>query len=347
MVSHVTDFSRTQPPRPEWLARAKPEEVFDPALSIVDAHMHLWHHPSGYRYFAEDYARDVRDSGHNLEASVFVECRSMYRTSGPEALRAVGETEFAMGQAAMADSGCFTNTRVAAGIVCFADLMSDDLLPEVLDAHTEAANGRLRGVRMRAKWDPDPKVKGAVSADAAGLYLHPELRAGVAECARRGLLFEASIYHPQIPDATALARAVPEAQIVMIHCGSPVGHSSYAGFGRDVHRDWLRDMTEFAALPNTSVKLGGLLMSLAAFDFMSEKRPATSKELARLWRPYIEPCFELFGPERCMVSSNFPVEKAGVTFGALWNMYKLLVSGASPDEKMQIFSGSARRIYRI
>lgn len=342
-----TDFSRTQPPRPDWLARALPEEVLDPGLRIVDTHMHLWHHASGYRYFVEEYARDIAESGHDVAASIFVECRSMYRATGPEHMKPVGETEFALGQAAIAASGKYTHAEIAAGIVAHADLTLRENLPEVLDAHLAAANGRLRGVRMRAKWDADPVVKGAVSADAPGLYLEPAFQRGVAELARRGLLFEASIYHPQISDVTALARAVPDAQIVMIHSGSPVGHSSYRGHEREVHAQWLRDMKDFAACPNTSIKLGGLLMTLAAFDFGQAERPPTSAELAELWRPYIEPCFEIFGPERCMVSSNFPVDKAGVSFGTVWNMFKRVAAPCSDTEKQAIFSGVARRIYRI
>lgn len=343
----ATDFSRTQPPREDWLARATPEPVLEPDLPIVDTHMHMWHHPTGYRYFAEDYARDIAASGHNVTASVFVECRSMYRATGPEHLRPVGETEFAVGQAAIAASGKYTRARVAAGIIGYADLTLGNRLPELLDAHIAAANGRFRGIRMRAKWDPDPVVKGAVSADASGLYLEPQFQAGLREVARRGLLFEASIYHPQIRDVTALARAVPDASVVMIHSGSPVGHSSYRGHDKEVHEDWLRDMTEFAACPNTSIKLGGILMTLAAYDFGKADRPIGSAELADLWRPYIEPCFKMFGVERCMVSSNFPVDKAGFGLGTVWNMFKRITAGCSAEEKAEIYAGAAKRIYRV
>ena len=342
-----TDFSRTQAPRPDWLARALPEEVLEPDLPIVDTHMHLWHHATGYRYFTEDYAREIAESGHNVTASVFVECKSMYRASGPEHMKPVGEVEFAQGQAAMADSGKYGSARIAARIVGHADLMQSDNLPEVLDAEIAAANGRLCGVRMRAKWDADPVVKGAVSADAPGLYLEPAFQDGVRTLARHGLLFESSIYHPQIADVTALARAVPEAHVVMIHSGSPVGHSSYRGQEAEVHANWMRDMAAFAALPNTSIKMGGLLMTLAAFDFGKAARPPTSEELAALWRPYIEPCFEMFGPERCMVSSNFPVDKAGATFGTVWNTFKRIAEGCSDEEKALIFSGAAERIYGV
>lgn len=342
-----TDFSRTQAPRPDWLALAEPEPVLEPDLPIIDTHMHLWHHSTGYRYFAEDYAADIAASGHTIQASVFVECKSMYRARGPEHLKPVGETEFAAGQAAIAASGKYTSARIAAGIVAYADLLLGDLVPEVLEAHMAAANGRLSGIRMRAKWDADPVVKGAVSADAPGLYLEPGFQKGVRELARRGLLFEASIYHPQIPDVTALARAVPGASIVMIHTGSPVGHSSYRGREKDVYKNWLRDMKEFAACPNTSIKLGGILMTLASFDFGMAERPPTSDELAALWRPYIEASLELFGPERCMVSSNFPVEKAGLPFGTIWNMFKRITARFSGDEKEAIFSGAASRIYGV
>jgi predicted TIM-barrel fold metal-dependent hydrolase len=341
-----TDFSRSQAPREAWLARALPEPALEPELPIIDTHMHLWDHATGYRYFAPEYARDIAESGHQVEASIYAECNSMYRASGPAHLRCVGETEFALGQAAIGASGKYGTARIAAGIVAFADLQHERLA-EVLDAHHAAANGRLRGIRQRAKWDPDPVVRGAVSAAGPGLYLDPGFQRGLAEVASRDLVFEASIYHPQIPDVTALARAVPQAGIVLIHCGSPVGHGAYRGRGTEVHARWLADMTELARCPNVTVKLGGLLMTLAAFDFRVAERPPTSEELAALWRPWIEPCLTLFGAERCMVASNFPVDKAGFGYRTVWNMYKRIAAGCAAVEKAAIFHGTAARVYRV
>jgi L-fuconolactonase len=71
------------------------------------------------------------------------------------------------------------------------------------------------------------------------------------------LLFEASIYHPQLPDVTALAHAHPDANIVLNHSGSPVGHASYANKESENHADWLSGMKELAKCPNVSVKMGG------------------------------------------------------------------------------------------
>jgi L-fuconolactonase len=342
-----TVFGQTQPPNEEWLSLAVLEAPIDADLPIIDPHVHFWHHKSGYKYFVEEYARDAQASGHNIEATVFVECNAFYRSDGPEHLRSVGETEFAVGMAAMAASRKYTPVQAAAGIVAFADLTLGERTAEALEVHREAANGRLKGIRHRAKWDPDPAVRGPISADRAGLYLEPAFGEGIERLAALGLAFDASVFHPQIPDVAALARAHPDASIVLIHSGSPVGHSSYAGKEEETHAHWLASMRELASCPNVSVKMGGLLMCLGNFDFTAAEQPPTSEQLAALWRPYIEPCIELFGAQRCMVSSNFPVDKAGCTYGTLWNAFKRITSGCSADEKALIFSGTARRVYKL
>src|SRR5258707_15411771 len=89
-------------PREDWLAQRK-EEILDPQRPIVDPHHHLWDR-GGQRYLIEEMAADI-GSGHNIIATVYVEARSMYRAGGPEALRPVGEVEFANGAAAMSASG--------------------------------------------------------------------------------------------------------------------------------------------------------------------------------------------------------------------------------------------------
>jgi len=236
---------------------------------------------------------------------------------------------------------------VAAGIVGFADLLLADKARETLEAHIQTAHGRFRGVRQRAKWDADPVVRGPISADRPHLYRDPDFGKGIDLLTRYGLSFDASIYHPQIPDVVALARAHPDANIVLIHSGSPVGHGSYAGREAENHAVWLEGMKVLASCPNVTVKMGGILMNLANFDFATAAAPPDSATLAELWRPYIEPCIELFGAERCMASSNFPVDKVGFGYGTVWNMFKRITAGCSADEKKWIFSETARRVYRL
>jgi predicted TIM-barrel fold metal-dependent hydrolase len=80
---------------------------------------------------------------------------------------------------------------------------------------------------------------------------------------------------------------------------------------------------------------------------MTMPAPPTSQELATSWRPYALTCIDLFGADRCMVESNFPVEKMGIGYAGLWNALKRLVAGASNDEKRAIFSGTAARVYQL
>jgi predicted TIM-barrel fold metal-dependent hydrolase len=95
------------------------------------------------------------------------------------------------------------------------------------------------------------------------------------------------------------------------------------------------------------LKLGGMMMRLGAYDYRTQAGPPSSAELAALWRPYIETCIELFGADRCMFESNFPVEKMGIGWAALWNAFKRIAAGVSADEGRALFSGTARRAYRL
>lgn len=334
-------------PRPNaaWLDRVPPEPALEPEIAIVDPHVHLFHRD--YKYFVEEYARDIGESGHNIEAMVFAECHAFYRAHGPEHLRSVGETEFAVGMAAIAASEKYTATRVAAGIVGFADLMLGERTREALEAHIVAGNGRFRGVRNRAKWDPDPDVRGPICADGPGLYLRPEFGKGLDLLASMGLSFDASIFHTQLPDVAQLARQHPQASIVVIHSGSPVLHSSYAGKDAEVHAAWLAGIRDLADCPNVTMKMGGLLACLGNFNHKTAAEPPSSELLAKLWRPYIEPCIEILGADRCMASSNFPVDGAGMRYGTAWNAFKRITAGCSADEKRAIYGGTAKRVYRL
>ena len=106
-------------------------------------------------------------------------------------------------------------------------------------------------------------------------------------------------------------------------------------------------MTELAKSENVSVKLGGVMMRLASFDYEEMDTPPTGQQLADAWGPYVETCLELFGPSRCVVESNFPVEKMGIGYAAYFNGLKLALKGLSRDEKIQVLSGTAKRVYRL
>lgn len=340
-----TQFGRIHPPDDAWLARQPAEPILDPDLPIIDTHHHLWERP-GHRYMLHDFLADT-GTGHNLVASVFVECHAMYRAHGPEEMRPIGETEFVAGQAAMSDSGLYGAARVAAGIVGFADLTLGDRVERVLEAHVRAGGGRFRGVRHSAAWDASPVIGNSQTATGPHLMMQPEFRAGLARLTALGLSLDAWAFHPQLADVVDLARAFPRATIVVGHVGGPLGYGPYTGKRDEVFAAWKAGVTALAKCGNTVMKLGGMMMRLGAYDYRTQPAPPSSAELAALWRPYIEPCIELFGADRCMFESNFPVEKMGIGWAALWNAFKHIAARASAGEKRALFSGTARRVYRL
>ena len=340
-----TQFGRIHPPDDAWLAKAPPEPILEPELPIIDTHHHLWER-NGHRYLLHEFLDDVR-TGHNLVASVFMECHAMYRAGGPEAMRPVGETEFVAGQAAMSASGMYGPTRVAAGIVGFADLTRGDRVEPVLEAHLRAGGGRFRGVRHAAAWDASDIIGNSESAGGPHLYRRPEFRAGLARLTRLGLSLDAWAFHPQLGEVVELARAHPDANIIVGHVGGVLGYGPYTGKRDEVFEAWKTRMTELARCPNVSLKLGGMMMRLAAYDYRTEPKPPTSTQLASLWKPYFETGIELFGPSRCLFESNFPVDKMGIGWAALWNAFKRITAGASRADREAMFAGAARRVYRL
>jgi L-fuconolactonase len=121
------------------------EEVIDPDLSIVDPHHHLRDRP-GHLYLLPELLRDIT-RGHNIRATVAVECSAMFRADGPVKLRPVGETEFLNGIAAMSASGGYGPIRVCAGIVGFVDMRLGES-PRLLSQQANYA-GRRQYARKR------------------------------------------------------------------------------------------------------------------------------------------------------------------------------------------------------
>jgi predicted TIM-barrel fold metal-dependent hydrolase len=338
-------FGRVLPPDEAWLAKQPPEPVIDPDLPVIDTHHHLWDRPD-HRYLLHEFLADIR-TGHNVVATVFMECHVMYRAHGPEEMRSVGQTEFVAGVAAMSESDGYGPTRVAAGIVGNADLALGDRVEPVLEAHVRAGGGRFRGVRHSGAWDADPIIGNSRGIDGLGTYQRADVRAGLRRLTALGLSLDAWVFHPQLQDVVDLARAVPEANIIMGHVGGPLGYGPYAGQRDEVFKSWKASMTELAKCPNVTLKLGGMMMRLAAYDYRNLPAPPSSAEIAAFWAPWMQTGLELFGANRCLAESNFPVDKMGTGWVQYWNALKRITAGASAEEKRAIFAGTARRVYRL
>ena len=325
--------------RPEWLALGQ-EEVVEPSLPIVDAHHHFYDRP-GWTYLHDDYLADA-NSGHAIQASVYMQALTRYRTDAPSALQPVGETEFVV-----ATTGGSCMPQVAKGIVAYADLRYGDDVGQVLALHEEAGQGRFRGIRHLTTWDADTSLANPLTAAPQGLLSTSAYRAGLAQLQARGLSYDAWLFWPQLTELVAVADAFPNLQIVLDHCGGIVRVGAYAGRDDEIFAHWRAAMQALALRPNVCVKLGGLGMRINGFDFNQAELPPSSDTLSAAWRPWILTCIAAFGPERCMFESNFPVDKGSYSFVNGWNAFKKITAGFTDAERHALFYGTATRVYRL
>ena len=129
-------------------------------------------------------------------------------------------------------------------------------------------------------------------------------------------------------EAATLAAAFPNIQIMLTHAGLPLDRSDEGLAG------WRRGMALLADRPNVAVKISGLPMT----DWHW-----TTDSL----RPIVLQTIELFGVQRAMFGSNFPVDKLFSDFDTLCNAYRAIIAHFTPEEQRKLFSDNAERFYRL
>jgi predicted TIM-barrel fold metal-dependent hydrolase len=203
-----------------------------------------------------------------------------------------------------------------------ADLRRPDI-GEMLSAF--ARSPRIRGIRMSLCWDDRPRWR---FIDSPDVMLAPEFRRGLAELTRRDMVFDVLVVPRQLSQLAGLARANPEQRIVIDHLGTPLFETTAD------EAAWIAGMRECARSPNIVVKLSGLW------------------PLDRQWRPEriagpVRLVVDLFGPERCMWASNYPVEKLMCPVGDQIRNLEAILDHLSETDKDMIVRQTAARAYRI
>lgn len=327
--------------RENWLTLTK-EPALEPDLPICDPHHHLWDNP-GSRYLVDDLLKDI--NGNNVVKTIFVDCRTMYRTTGTPEMRPVGETEYVESISARTLKQANSRTAIAAGIVGYADLSLGTAVTSVLEAQIMAGKERFRGIRNMTTWDASPDIMSYTSLPRH--LMAPKFREGFACLQKYDLSFDAWVYHTQLAEVVDLARAFPGTTIIMDHVGGPLGIGPYAGRHDEIFQAWQRSIAELATCPNVVVKVGGLAIASCGFDWYQRPVPMNSAELAKEIAPYYLWCIEKFGTDRCMLESNFPVDKRAYSYTVLWNAFKRLTKDFTPEERSALFYDTAMRVYRL
>jgi len=332
----------------EWLSREKLEPVLEPELPIIDPHHHLWDVrrpedicglPKGFDemvkgwrqkvYMLPELLNDVY-SGHRVLYTVYIQVWSFHRADGPQAFRPVGEVEFAQGVAAMCESGLYGPARPAAGIVGLCD-PADPCVQEVLQT-MRTVSRNFRGIRIPIANMTDLET--------------PQFLRGMSVLQNWGLSCDIFLRDvTELPKVAALARRYPDTTIVVDHMGSHIGPR----LGEVGLQKWRIDLAEVAACPNTICKVGGAQMPKCGFGFEARELPVSSEEMCDLVLPYYGYAIDCFSPQRCMFESNFPVDRASVSYRTLWNTFKriALAKQLCAADKFALFYGTAARVYRL
>ena len=333
----MTFFSPHPAVRDDWLALSD-EPVIAPEQPILDAHHHLWDRAEG-RYVATDFLADVAE-GHDIRASLYVQCRTGYRTGGPVELQPVGEVETVLDWSR-------DSSNHPVGIVAFADLQLGAAVGPVLDALIEAGDGKVRGIRNTTAYHPHPAVRSNPLPAPDGLLRSAAFRAGAEAVSDRGLCLDIWAYQTQLDEVRALAQTLPELTVVLDHCGGPLGVGPYRRDDPAAFNAWYEALARVAELPNTRIKIGGFGLSVMGYGYFQDPQPPHSTVLARDWAPYVETCIGLFGTGRAMFESNFPVDKGQFCYRTLWNAFKRLSATLNPADRADLFWRSAARCYGV
>lgn len=300
-----------------------------PDFPIVDPHMHLWDLerirypwltpplPVGITgdvsaiartYRLDDYFRDVSAEGTALRVAKVVHVEA-----GAEPEDSLAETCWLQ---SIADARGFPQA-----LVVHVELQSPQAAAQLAE---HAGYRNVRGVRQILNWHSDP----AKSYTPRDLLQNAAWQRGFALLRRHGLSFDLQIYPAQMPDAARLASRHPDTPLVLNHAGMPVDRDA-AGL-----EAWRSGMKALAQQPNVTVKISGLAM----LDWRW-----TPESI----RPFVLETLELFGVDRCMFASNFPVDRLFGPFARSYAAYERLLAGCSAAELRKLFAANAERVYRI
>lgn len=299
-------------------------------------------------YLPEHYLRDVADveatAGAPISSAVHIEAS----WQGSDPMAPAGETRWI-------DALPFgvAGAPALAAIVGHAQ-PRDSHLGALLSMHERSAQrAPFRGIRTMASHHPDPKVRDWT--DTPHLLASRDFLHGFARVAERGLSFEAWVYSHQLHDVAVLAREYPEATIVLDHYATPVGvfgpmgaRTGHTAAARaDILARWRDGMAEVAACRNVVAKHSGVAFSFLGYGHQSSGNIGSQATLTDMMGPLIAHTTDLFGPDRLMFGSNFPIDKPNATVATIVGTLLDVLAPRGPELLRKVFRDNAVRVYRL
>ena len=306
------------------------ESILEPDMAVCDAHHHLWEYP-GYVYLGKDLIDDI--GSNNVLHTVFVEAWDRIVRNGKLLKDPPAQTAFAVTESNRNPG----RTNIAGGIVGYVDLMEGKAIEQEVESHIMAGKGRFRGIRYSIRSDLTSK----------------QFAEGYALISKKKLTIDAVVPSPeQLSKIVVLAQKFPETPVIINHMGIDFQKSRHfnPNFSlKEVRYDmssWKKLIDKIAVCENIYMKLGGLGMDLGVAGWEKPTKP-DSLELAKILKPWYYYCIEKFTTDRCMLESNFPVDKKSFSYTAYWNAAKLLTKNFSPAERKSLFYDTAAKVYSL
>lgn len=370
-------FKRDSAPVEEWAAQYE-EDAIEPELRIVDAHHHLWDwrvqpkmagmgpfmhkvlfnlKPSvlmktlgsdkrltetfGARlpfvapFMGAELTGDISGHGkrgHNVVGTIYMEC-GWHDASVPKCMMPYGEVD-------MVAAVNQENPRVCQGIIAHADLSLGADVEPLLKRYKD--HPRVKGIRDALACPEDDQLFPHAKIDKA---YDAKFREGFALLSKYGLTYDSWHFHNSLEALADLAKEFPNQTIICDHVGFPLGIGKYKK--EQVFPEWKDLMVKLAKQPNVFVKIGGLGMRVCGFGFDERPMPPTSDELAAAWAPYVRHTIETFSVNRCIMESNFPMDRISCSYNVLFNALKKCVATYSMEDKRLLFELNALKVYEL
>jgi L-fuconolactonase len=281
-------------------------------MTVVDAHHHLWDtRVREYAWMAGPELAPIRRPFTLDDLRREASAAGVARTVLVQAVGDLGETRELLAAAAASEG-------LVAGVVGWVDLTAADVAG-VLDRLRAGPGGdRLVGVRHQVQDEPDP-----------AWLARTDVRRGLRAVADAGLAYDLLVLVPQLPAARAAVAALPDARFVLDHAAKPA-------IAAGSLEPWAGELAALARLPNVACKLSGLVTEARWDDWDADRI-----------RPYADHVLGVFGPERVMFGSDWPVCRLAASYVQVRQLAETLAAGLSPAEREAVFHRTAAHAYRL
>jgi L-fuconolactonase len=278
---------------------------------IVDAHHHLWD-PTRH-----DYPWLDGDDLAPLRRAYTVD--DLWEvTDGRVAHTVLVQTISDEAETASFLATAGANDGLIKGVVGWVDLAAPDVADRIAARRAGPGGDRLVGIRHQVQDEPDPEW-----------LTRPEVLRGLRAVGTAGLAYDLLVRVPQLAVATGVVRQLPGIRFVLDHLAKP-------NIAAGEWEPWASRLAGLAALPNASAKISGLVTE-ARWDGWDAGQIA----------PYARHALDVFGPDRLMYGSDWPVCTLAASYGEVWDLAGTLIQAHSEAERAAILGGTATRVYGL